>query len=113
LKRTAIRRRSRLIAVVLSESGNNVDVRFKPYSTGISSGSTLGVASMDGGKGRELGAVSLIVFWRDQSCLQNIVAWTSVPPCGVCNLLEHCRGRSAGANSKCLDCESAWRPEII
>ncbi len=59
------------MAVVLSESGNNVDVRFKPYPTGLSSGSTLGVASMDGGKGRELGAVSLIVFWRDQSCLQN------------------------------------------
>jgi hypothetical protein len=30
---------------------------------------------MDVGKGRELGAVSLIVFWRDQWCLQNIVAW--------------------------------------
>jgi hypothetical protein len=59
------------MAVVLSESGNNVDVRFKPYPTGLSSGSTLGVASKDGGKGRELGAVSLIVFWRDQSCLQN------------------------------------------
>jgi hypothetical protein len=50
------------MAVVLSESGSNVDVRFKPYPTGLSSGSTLGVASMDGGKGRELGAVSLIVF---------------------------------------------------
>jgi len=48
--------------IVLSESGNNVDVCFKPYPTGLSSGSTLGVASMDGGKGRELGAVSLIVF---------------------------------------------------
>ena len=57
--------------IVPSESGNNVDVRFKNYTTGLSSGSTLGVASMDGGKGRELGAVSLIVFWRDQSCLQN------------------------------------------
>jgi hypothetical protein len=56
---------------VLSESGNNVDVRFKPYPTGLSSGPALDVASMDGGKGRELGAVSLIVFWRDQSCLQN------------------------------------------
>jgi hypothetical protein len=67
--------RSRLMAIVLSESGNNVDVRFKPYPMGLSSGSPLGVASMDGGKGRELGAVSLIVFWRDQSCLQNIVAW--------------------------------------
>jgi len=45
--------------IVLSESGNNVDVRLKPYPTVLSSGSTLGVASMDGGKGRELGAVSL------------------------------------------------------
>jgi hypothetical protein len=31
------------MAVVLSESGNNVDVRLKPYPTGLSSGSTLGV----------------------------------------------------------------------
>ena len=38
---------------------------------GVSSESMLRVASMDGGKERELGAVSLIVFWRDQSCLQN------------------------------------------
>ena len=45
--------------IVLSESGNNVDVRFKSYPTGLSSGFTLGVTSMDGGKGRELGAVSL------------------------------------------------------
>jgi hypothetical protein len=61
-KRTATRRRLRLMVIVLSESGNNVDVRLKPYPTGLSSGSTLGVASMDVGKGRELGAVSLIVF---------------------------------------------------
>ena len=46
-------------------------ISFKPYPTELSSESALGVASMDGGKGRELGAVSLIVFWRDQSCLQN------------------------------------------